>query len=76
MPHCLSVDRMKYSIELYNDYKKELKKAKEQTSAKGQREFEFFEVPVLGSFHSFCKRLRSVSYSFFFLCKALKFPFK
>lgn len=74
MPYCLSVDRMKYSIELYNDYKKELKKAKEQTSAKGQREFEFFEVPVLGSFHSFCKRLRSVSY--FFLCKALKFSFK
>lgn len=62
MPHCLSVDRMKYCIELYDNYKKELKKAKEQSSEKSHREFEFFEVPVLGSFHSFCKRLRSVSY--------------
>lgn len=66
MPHCLSVSRMKNSIELYEDYKKELKKAKEQTSEKGQKEFEFFVVPVLGSFHSFCKRLRSVSYYLFF----------
>lgn len=56
---------MKNSIYLYEDYEKELKKAKEQTSEKGQREFEFFEVPVLGSFHSFCKRLRSVSCYYF-----------
>lgn len=61
MPRSLSVYRMKKCIEMYENYQKELKMAKEPSSEKSKREFKFYEVPVLGTFHSFIKRLQSVS---------------
>ena len=53
MSRSLSVYRMKKCIEMYENYQKELKMAKQQTSDKSKKEFKFFEVPVLGTFHSF-----------------------
>lgn len=61
MPRITSVGRMKNCIELFLEYKNELKKAKEEDVEPSRRKFEFFQVPVLGTFHSFCKRLTSVS---------------
>ncbi|XP_035209771.1 dynein heavy chain 8, axonemal-like isoform X2 [Stegodyphus dumicola] len=64
MPRQDAEIRMKKCIKLFQEYKSALKEAKSQSSSQFRRKFEFFQVPVLGTFHSFCKRLTAISEMF------------
>ncbi|CAL1281585.1 unnamed protein product [Larinioides sclopetarius] len=61
LPRQVAMSRMKKCIKLFKDYKKNLEEVREGVSSEiRQRNFEFFQVPVLGTFHSFCKRLIAI----------------
>ncbi|GFT85548.1 dynein heavy chain 5, axonemal [Trichonephila clavipes] len=61
LPRKTAVKRMKKCIALFKQYKRDLEEVRKGVSSEiGKRNFEFFQVPVLGTFHSFCKRLSAI----------------
>ncbi|GIY72849.1 dynein gamma chain, flagellar outer arm [Caerostris extrusa] len=61
LPRQEAISRMNKCVKLEKNYKRSLEKVRKRVSSEiGKRNFEFFQVPVLGAFSSFSKRLNTI----------------